>query len=247
MTIIPTLQVALHILCPYPLQLFQEITLQIQFHSFLSFWTLPCFDWYLIIPWAFQSIQRRLEEIEVTFRELEKKGKKLEQALRDEGGKSLDYQRGCSRDYSRWDSIGYTPTSVLASCCNFLLPLFSRNRIWTKETMDEPVALLGPKEEQSDVWGVWPHDCVRNILLSAHHGYSDLLLRLRQWQWNWSSSFLPCPRPHNTPTYQCQPWECCVYLDVRWRQCEARASPNTAVRLQGTMLSYHQNSIRTQL
>ncbi|XP_062997132.1 F-actin-monooxygenase MICAL1 [Elgaria multicarinata webbii] len=36
-----------------------------------------------------QSIQRRLEEIEVTFRELEKKGIKLERALRDEAGSEL--------------------------------------------------------------------------------------------------------------------------------------------------------------
>lgn len=43
---------------------------------------------------AFQAIQRRLEEIEVTFRELEEKGIKLERALRGEGGRAhvLTYQ-----------------------------------------------------------------------------------------------------------------------------------------------------------
>lgn len=35
-----------------------------------------------------QTIQRRLEEIEVTFRELEQQGIKLEKLLRDEGGKA---------------------------------------------------------------------------------------------------------------------------------------------------------------
>lgn len=35
-----------------------------------------------------QAIQRRLEEIEVTFRELEQQGIKLEKLLRDENGKS---------------------------------------------------------------------------------------------------------------------------------------------------------------
>lgn len=44
-------------------------------------------------PWAstalpLQAIQRRLEEIEVTFRELEQKGIKLEKLLRDEDGKA---------------------------------------------------------------------------------------------------------------------------------------------------------------
>lgn len=34
-----------------------------------------------------QSIQRRLEEIEVTFKELEEKGVVLERALREEAGK----------------------------------------------------------------------------------------------------------------------------------------------------------------
>lgn len=36
-----------------------------------------------------QAIQRRLEEIEVTFRELEKQGIKVEQSLREEAGKNL--------------------------------------------------------------------------------------------------------------------------------------------------------------
>lgn len=35
-----------------------------------------------------QAIQRRLEEIEVTFRELEQQGIKLEKLLRDENGKA---------------------------------------------------------------------------------------------------------------------------------------------------------------
>lgn len=44
-------------------------------------------------PWAsaalpLQTIQRRLEEIEVTFRELEQQGIKLEKLLRDEDGKT---------------------------------------------------------------------------------------------------------------------------------------------------------------
>ncbi|NXG72921.1 MICA1 monooxygenase, partial [Baryphthengus martii] len=37
-----------------------------------------------------QAIQRRLEEIEVTFRELEQQGIKVEKSLRDEGGTSAD-------------------------------------------------------------------------------------------------------------------------------------------------------------
>uniref|UniRef100_A0A493T9E7 BMERB domain-containing protein n=1 Tax=Anas platyrhynchos platyrhynchos TaxID=8840 RepID=A0A493T9E7_ANAPP len=37
-----------------------------------------------------QAIQRRLEEIEVTFRELEQQGIKLEKFLRDEGGSPAD-------------------------------------------------------------------------------------------------------------------------------------------------------------
>ncbi|NXY92390.1 MICA1 monooxygenase, partial [Alcedo cyanopectus] len=37
-----------------------------------------------------QAIQRRLEEIEVTFRELEQKGIMLEKSLRDEGGSPAD-------------------------------------------------------------------------------------------------------------------------------------------------------------
>ncbi|NXW55309.1 MICA1 monooxygenase, partial [Eurystomus gularis] len=37
-----------------------------------------------------QAIQRRLEEIEVTFRELEQQGIKLEKSLRDEGGTPAD-------------------------------------------------------------------------------------------------------------------------------------------------------------
>ncbi|NXC33220.1 MICA1 monooxygenase, partial [Campylorhamphus procurvoides] len=39
-----------------------------------------------------QAIQRRLEEIEVTFRELEKQGIKLEKLLRDENGSPADQQ-----------------------------------------------------------------------------------------------------------------------------------------------------------
>ncbi|XP_015267314.1 PREDICTED: protein-methionine sulfoxide oxidase MICAL1-like [Gekko japonicus] len=40
-----------------------------------------------------QSIQRRLEEIEVTFRELEKQGIKLERSLREEGGTESELKR----------------------------------------------------------------------------------------------------------------------------------------------------------
>ncbi|XP_048352325.1 F-actin-monooxygenase MICAL1 [Sphaerodactylus townsendi] len=40
-----------------------------------------------------QSIQRRLEEIEVTFRELEKQGIKLERSLRDEGGTESELKK----------------------------------------------------------------------------------------------------------------------------------------------------------
>ncbi|NWW70771.1 MICA1 monooxygenase, partial [Climacteris rufus] len=39
-----------------------------------------------------QAIQRRLEEIEVTFRELEQQGIKLEKLLRDENGSPTDQQ-----------------------------------------------------------------------------------------------------------------------------------------------------------
>ncbi|NWI57785.1 MICA1 monooxygenase, partial [Calyptomena viridis] len=39
-----------------------------------------------------QAIQRRLEEIEVTFRELEQQGIKLEKLLRDENGSPADQQ-----------------------------------------------------------------------------------------------------------------------------------------------------------
>ncbi|NXK96853.1 MICA1 monooxygenase, partial [Formicarius rufipectus] len=39
-----------------------------------------------------QAIQRRLEEIEVTFRELEQQGTKLEKLLRDESGSPTDQQ-----------------------------------------------------------------------------------------------------------------------------------------------------------
>lgn len=41
----------------------------------------------MITALPLQAIQRRLEEIEVTFRELEQQGIKLEKLLRDEGGK----------------------------------------------------------------------------------------------------------------------------------------------------------------
>ncbi|XP_053099470.1 F-actin-monooxygenase MICAL1 [Hemicordylus capensis] len=40
-----------------------------------------------------QSIQRRLEEIEVTFRELEKQGIKLERSLREEGGTESEFKK----------------------------------------------------------------------------------------------------------------------------------------------------------
>ncbi|KAJ6659522.1 hypothetical protein lerEdw1_018757 [Lerista edwardsae] len=40
-----------------------------------------------------QSIQRRLEEIEVTFRDLEKRGIKLEQSLREEGGMESELKK----------------------------------------------------------------------------------------------------------------------------------------------------------
>ncbi|XP_066481196.1 F-actin-monooxygenase MICAL1 [Tiliqua scincoides] len=40
-----------------------------------------------------QSIQRRLEEIEVTFRDLEKRGIKLEQSLREEGGTESELKK----------------------------------------------------------------------------------------------------------------------------------------------------------
>lgn len=42
-----------------------------------------------------QAIQRRLEEIEVTFRELEQQGIKLEKLLRDEGGKARVDRASC--------------------------------------------------------------------------------------------------------------------------------------------------------
>lgn len=110
--------------------------------------TLGCSGPHLIATLPSQAIQRRLEEIEVTFRELEQQGIKLEKFLRDEGGKDrVPGPPWCPR-------LGSAPHSSPPRC-----PYRQPSR--PEDAVDEPAAVPGAEEKQPHVRGVRPHDCVR--------------------------------------------------------------------------------------